>query len=204
MKGTVTALPKYKIIALCGEAGSGKDFLLHNALEWNPHTFHKIVSYTTRPKREKEIDGVDYHFISNSQFTDKFLNGELIEAASFNGWMYGTGFENLRINEFNIGVFSPAALSALHGEPGVELLIFYVSATPKERLLRQLKREENPDIEEIIRRYQTDKRDFDEFQELFQGQYITLKNNKKSDVFDCLNQIQEKILTLWPLEDKIN
>ena len=40
------------------------------------------------------------------------------------------------------------------------LKIIYIVASDKERLIRQLDREENPDIEEIIRRYQTDNIDF--------------------------------------------
>ena len=58
---------KYKIIALFGEAGSGKDYIQKAVMRtiWGKTHFNQIISCTTRPPREGEKDGVDYHFISN-------------------------------------------------------------------------------------------------------------------------------------------
>ena len=44
----------YKIIAICGKAGSGKDTLMKNVVAAYPQ-LHEIVSCTTRPKREGEV-----------------------------------------------------------------------------------------------------------------------------------------------------
>ena len=75
------------VIALIGPAGSGKDTILKTALEKIPQ-LHRVVSYTTRPKREGEIEGREYKFISLEDFEQKLLNQELIEANVFNGWGY--------------------------------------------------------------------------------------------------------------------
>lgn len=83
-------LPKYKIVALCGEAGSGKDFLLHKFIE-NNSSYHEIIRTTTRPKREKEVDGLNYYFIAPELFAEKLLNDEFIEATVFNNWCYEIG-----------------------------------------------------------------------------------------------------------------
>lgn len=50
----------YKILAIIGEAGSGKDTLMQEVLKVN-HNLHEIVSFTTRPPREGEKDGINYH-----------------------------------------------------------------------------------------------------------------------------------------------
>lgn len=60
----------YKIIALCGKAGTGKSFLLKKILSVQPD-YNKIVSCTTRPKREKETEGIDYYFLNPKDFQDK-------------------------------------------------------------------------------------------------------------------------------------
>lgn len=62
---------KYTIIAIMGKAGSGKDTLCRTLLE-EPEFFNArpIISCTTRPIRDNEKDGVDYHFLTNDEFTN--------------------------------------------------------------------------------------------------------------------------------------
>lgn len=149
----------YKIIALIGKAGSGKDTIMHRVLERNPN-LHEIVSCTTRPRREGEVEGVNYFYLTPEQFGDKILHDEMLEATCFNDWFYGTSYESLRSNVTNIGVFNPAGIESLLGRRDVVVHVFYVIASPKDRLLRQLNREKDPDVDEIIRRYKADEIDF--------------------------------------------
>lgn len=149
----------YKIIALIGKAGSGKDTIMHRVLERNPN-LHEIVSCTTRPRREGEVEGVNYFYLTPEQFGDKVLHDEMLEATCFNDWFYGTSYESLRSDVTNIGVFNPAGIESLLGRRDVVVHVFYVTASPKNRLLRQLNREQDPDVDEIIRRYKADEIDF--------------------------------------------
>jgi guanylate kinase len=150
---------KYKIIALMGEAGSGKDFLLKAAKIRYPN-YHSIVSCTTRPPREGEVNGEAYHFLTDLEFENKIRNGEMFEHVGFRGWSYGTSSDSLSATGVNIGVFNAEGIRQLMANPRVELKVFWVAAAPKTRLLRQLNREENPDVEEVIRRFGTDEEDF--------------------------------------------
>ena len=56
---------KYKLIALFGESGSGKDFALKELLQtsFGQENLFRVVSYTTRPMRKGEEAGVNYHFL---------------------------------------------------------------------------------------------------------------------------------------------
>jgi guanylate kinase len=154
----------YKIIALIGEAGSGKDTCLKALLTSNP-AYHEIISCTTRPPREGEIDGVNYYFLTEKEFTTKLSNGEMLEWSSFNGWLYGTPISSLSKENINVGVFNPAGIQTLIklkqiNREEVETKVYYMRTSAKERLLRQLNREEDPDVEEIIRRFSADEKDF--------------------------------------------
>ena len=154
---------KYTIIALMGKAGSGKDTIMRALLK--QPTFKgavPIISCTTRPRREKEQNGVDYHFLTNEEFTNKILSGDMLEATVFNDWCYGTSLENLSKDKVNIGVFNPEGVGLLKGNSNINLKLIYIEANDKDRLLRQLNREKNPDIHEIIRRYSADEMDFTE------------------------------------------
>ena len=150
----------YKIIALIGESGTGKDSLMKTILSERPD-FHEIVACTTRPKREGEINGVNYFFYTPEKFGDMVLHDEMLECTVFNDWFYGTSYDSLRSDCINIGVFNPTAVEALVARPDVDIEIIRVCAESKTRLLRQLNREVSPDVDEIVRRYGTDKIDFD-------------------------------------------
>ena len=181
----------YKIIALIGEAGCGKDTILKEVLAAAPTTFNEIISCTTRPPREGEVEGVNYFFIDTEEFTYKVLNYEMIEATSFNGWFYGTSYDALRSDIPNIGVFNPDGIRVLQGRPDIELTVYKVVCTDKTRLLRQLNRENNPSVDEIIRRYKTDKEDFFDLE----FEYIELPNEAFVDLEDAVKKILGQIKT---------
>lgn len=145
---------KFKVIALVGKSGAGKDYLMKQMAEDND--YHIIVSSTTRPIRDYEEDGVDYHFLTEKEFAA----ARFLETASFNNWNYGTRYEDLDPDRVNIGVFNPTGLFSLARHEDIDLSIIYVKARDKTRLLRQLNREENPNVHEIIRRFGTDEIDF--------------------------------------------
>ena len=185
-------MQKIKIVALIGEAGSGKDFLLRCAREQYPE-FHEIISCTTRPKRMGEVEGRNYYFLENQNFIDKVANLEMLEYTEFNGWYYGTMLSALKPDQVNIGVFNPAGIKRLLKREDIDLKVFYVRAPAKTRLMRQLQREDDPNVDEVVRRYQTDKADF----EKLPFEYIDLNNITQSDVTKAMELIgQERLANL--------
>lgn len=133
---------KYKLIALIGKAGSGKDTIMKEILKWFGPCFHEIISCTTRTPRDYEIEGVNYHFLTLEDFTKKVANGEMLESTEFNGWFYGTSLDALSEDDINIGVFNPAGIRSIIKNPNIDMRVFYIIANDKTRLLRQLNRED--------------------------------------------------------------
>lgn len=165
---------KFVIIALFGESGSGKDTIQAAICE---HLgFHKIVSTTTRPPREYEREGVDYFFITPEQFASKIINLEMLEATEFREWFYGTTLSSLNKEKINVGVFNPSGIRCLLEDDRVEVIPIYVNVSAKTRLIRALNREENPNVDEIVRRYAADKKDFFDTSDEFDPYYF---NNEK-------------------------
>lgn len=150
-----------KVVALMGKAGSGKDTILQNILKRYPDQFHEIISYTTRPPREGEQNGVNYNFITDAEFEEKVNNGDMLEVARFNGWNYGSAYSSFSADKVNIGIFNPDGIDQLLKCKDIEVDVYYVRTPDKERLLRQLNREDNPNVREIVRRFDADWVDFD-------------------------------------------
>lgn len=170
-----------RIIALVGEAGTGKDTLLHEAVKQYPDRLNEIVSCTTRPPREGEVDGKNYYFMGVMEFDKKVDSQDMLESTMFNGWFYGTSKASLSADKVNIGVFNPCGIYNLAKKKDIELIIFRVNCSSKERLLRQLNREKDPDVDEIVRRYGTDKNDFAIF-DAWDHPVINLNNNSQEDI----------------------
>ena len=166
-----------KILALFGKSASGKDTIQNLLLKNYPDTFHKIISCTTRPKRDYEIEGDDYHFISRAEFLDRMMNEEFIEALEFNGWFCGALISALDPDKVNIGIFTPEGIESLRltaSSYNLEVLPIYIMCDEKIRMLRALNREKHPDLGEIVRRYTTDEEDF---RDIDFG-YISIDNDK--------------------------
>jgi guanylate kinase len=80
-----------KLIVFSGPSGSGKTTIVKAILKKYPHLFGFSVSATTRPKRETEIHGRDYYFISKEEFQNMINNNEFIEWEQvYEGLYYGT------------------------------------------------------------------------------------------------------------------
>lgn len=176
---------KTKIIALFGESGNGKDYWADQITAHFPATTQKIIQCTTRPPRDYEKDGVHYHFLTPETFGEKVLNGDMIEATSFNDWFYGTTLSSLSKEKVNVGVYNPEALLCLIDDPEIMLLPIYIYASPKDRLLHTLTRCDRPDCHEICRRYLADERDFAALEEsLDDKSYQTFINYTERSLLD--------------------
>lgn len=78
-----------KLILFSGPSGVGKDTLLDILLQKDPK-LQKSISITTRMKREGEIDGTDYYFITPDDFEAMLESGDVLEFAKYGKNLYGT------------------------------------------------------------------------------------------------------------------
>jgi guanylate kinase len=78
-----------KVFVITGPSGVGKGTLIKLLLERVP-ALALSVSATTRSPREGEVDGTDYHFLSEDQFQERITAKDFLEYASYSGNHYGT------------------------------------------------------------------------------------------------------------------
>ncbi|MFN8196717.1 MAG: guanylate kinase [Nakamurella multipartita] len=78
-----------RLFVLSGPSGVGKSTVLTQVRELLPGLWYS-VSATTRAMRPGEVDGVNYHFVSQDRFAELIATGRLLEHAFFAGNWYGT------------------------------------------------------------------------------------------------------------------
>ena len=183
---------KIKILAIVGKSGAGKDYILKCLKMCPMDKINYIVSSTTRPPREGEVDGVNYHFLEHDDFIKLIEEDKIVEMSVFRDWCYGTTLDALDPNKINIGTFDPMRLDVLSDNYQIDLKTILITASDKERLLRQLNREEQPDVKEIIRRYQADDEDFKYIHT--DHDIIEIQNHDGwwSYVCDCIQDVVEE------------
>ena len=116
----------------------------------------------------------------------------MLEYTVFNDWYYGTDYDALDENKINIGVFNPAGIKSLLKRSDCNVKVFWISTSDKTRLLRQLNREENPNVKEIIRRYTTDKEDFGNIDFGFTILLNNDNNDIQRNIKEILSQVESK------------
>lgn len=157
-----------KIFYLMGKSASGKDTIYKKIRELLPQ-LHTIIIYTTRPIREGEKDGVEYHFVNDEKLQEFQKAGKVIELREYNTvhgvWKYFTvddGQFDAEDNYIAIGTLeSYRKLRKYFGDE--KLIPIYIEVEDGLRLERALSRERKqavPKYEEMCRRFLADAADF--------------------------------------------
>lgn len=145
------------MIVLVGESASGKTTLLNELVE--NHGYKKIVTYTTRPKREFEKDDVDYHFVDDETFQKMVQDEKFIEHNQYRGWNYGTAIKDVKkADDKSIIILTPAGLRAMD-KAGIDCDSVYLYVDRRSRLIQLLFR--GDDVDEAYRRNLSDVGQFD-------------------------------------------
>lgn len=160
-----------KIFYVMGKSAAGKDTAFKGLLERIPE-LKTVVPYTTRPIRNGESEGAEYHFITEEALDELKRQGKLIERRTYQTvlgpWSYGT-VNDEQINLANhdylmIGTLESYENTKKYFGEGY-LFPLYLQLEDGERLERALIRErkqKEPRFEELCRRFLADQKDFSE------------------------------------------
>ncbi len=83
-------MKKGLLIILSGPSGVGKNCVRQEIMKDNKLNLVYSISMTTREKRDREVDGKDYYFVSDEEFEKNIKAGNFLEWANFVGHKYGT------------------------------------------------------------------------------------------------------------------
>lgn len=178
------------IIVLTGKSASGKTTLAK--MLTNNFKYDKVVTYTTRPKRDGENNGIDYFFVNNKEFDDMIKNDRFIEYQEYKvdkeTWRYGTERNELYKHKDAVIIVEVNGLRELKCMD-LPMISFYIKMDDKERWKRQIDR--GDDILEIALREVRDKTAFSNIEK--EVDYVVTNNASPQDLlYDVLRIIGDK------------
>lgn len=161
-----------KIVYLMGKSCTGKDTIYKHLLQENDFHLQKIIPYTTRPIRIKEVEGVEYHFSDEAGYMKWMESGRVIEHRAYHTyhglWRYFTvddgQIDLSRHNYICIGTLESFQNTKNYfgSEKLVPILIELDDGIRLQRALDRERKQETPKYEEMCRRFLADCEDFDE------------------------------------------
>lgn len=146
------------MLLLCGKTCAGKDTIQKELIKIG---MNSIVSYTTRPPREHETEGIEYHFITKEEFLEKEKQGFFAETVSYNvatgeTWYYGSAIEDM--SDDKVIIVNPHGMEQLRKIKSLNPISFYITAS-EETIWNRL-RQRGDDAAEARRRLNADDIDF--------------------------------------------
>ncbi|MBP7139320.1 MAG: guanylate kinase [Caldisericia bacterium] len=182
------------LIVISGPSGSGKGTIIKEVMKKIPDLLYS-VSYTTRPKREGEIEGKDYFFISKDEFEKLIDEDFFIEWAKVYDYYYGTGKEfvlnNLNDNKdviLEIEIQGAKKIREIYDKKNV-IFIFIAPPDFKELEKRIMNRKRGETEEEIKKRMNFAKKEIEESKNY---DYIIINDNINKAVKKIVNIINKE------------
>jgi guanylate kinase len=192
-----------KIFCLMGKSSSGKDSIFTRLKADKDLGLKPVISYTTRPRRSNETNGIEYFFIDEKMLDDYYISGKVIEKREYdtiNGkWVYCT-IDNDQFNlekENYIAIVTLEAYKSFQSYFGSDKVFpVYIVVDDGVRLGRALGRErkqEYPNYDELCRRFLADGIDFSS-NELYNTGIKRHYNNNNLE--ECIENIKQDIIKL--------
>ncbi len=189
-----------KIFCICGKSSSGKDTVYKRLLADNELGLNQLVTYTTRPIREGEVNGREYFFIDEAEALRLHEEGRIVESRAYNTvfgiWKYMTvddGDMDLA-NKSYVVIGTLESYVQIRNYFGKENVIpVMIEVDDGERLERALKRERlqpNPKYDEMCRRFLADSADFSEEKIKSAGIEEVFVND---DLEECIGKVKKYV-----------
>lgn len=173
------------MIIIIGASASGKTQIAKSLYQL---AYKKCITTTTRTKRENEVDGIDYHFITKEVFNELLLANAFLEVTKYQDNLYG--LQRKDMIEDGVVIVDPAGANNIMRSVGMGVFVVFIKSSKRRRKQRMLQRGDQ--LSSIISRLKSD-------DQVFKKKHLikvdlTL-NNKDQPLDELAKTIHEAYLT---------
>jgi guanylate kinase len=181
------------LIVISGPSGVGKDALIQR-MKAQGHPFHFVVTATTRPRRPDEVEGVDYIFVSKSEFAQMIEQDELFEYAIVYGDYKGVPKSQVRdaLSSgqdviMRLDVQGAATVRRL----APEAILVFLTAASEQELINRLQARQTDSPEQLEIRIATSRQ---EMRRMSEFDYVVVNRH------DALDEAVEQVVSIITAE----
>ena len=181
-----------RVVVISGPSGVGKDSVIRE-LQKNGQCRHFVVPATTRKKRNKEVNGIDYIFLTPTQFNTLLEENKFLEHAEVYGYQYGVPKSQvIDALEKNLDVIIKAAVQGAFTIRKLiqDSLLIFISPPHYEAIVQRLTKRKTESSEQFSIRLSAAKQELDQ-SKLFDHVIIN-HDNKLQETVQSIESILKK------------
>ena len=188
------------LIIISGTTCAGKGTVIKKVLE-NHNDIVLSTSYTSRPKREHEINGVDYYFVTTEEFEEKIKNDDFLEYAKVQyGAYYGTPKKEI-IEQLNTGKDVILEIDVQGAkqikEKFPDTVLIFIMAPSMEEVKRRIKMRGDENNEQILSRFKVA---YNEINQYNNYNYVVVND----DLMEAVRKVESISLSFFDILHFVN
>ena len=161
--------------------------------------FKPIVSYTTRPKRESETEGLEHYFITNEEADKLISTSDTLAYTEINGFKYFTLTDQLK--DQNVYIIDPNGIEDISKRyPNIEKVVIYISSEYQNRKYRYTSRSNECTEEEFEKRNEAEDKQFTIFERGLENSDVHIVANNSPYILSAVSNAVSIIIDSYKPE----
>ncbi len=169
------------MLVLIGASASGKTEIAKILI--STYKFSKLITYTTREIREKEVDGIDYHFVSEKEFLEKKEKKEFLETAIYHNTYYGSPKKGADF--YKVIIVEPKGANSIYKMKIPNTVFIYLETDELIRRVRMLNRGDS--LLDVETRFKEDRKHFKKSKFKHLDYIVNTSKNTLNELAEIIN-----------------
>jgi len=191
-------LLKGRLFIVAAPSGAGKTSVVTNVIsKLKPLIpIERVITLTTRPQRPGEIDGIDYHFLSQEEFLKRKEEGFFLETTKYNGYYYGSPIsmiQDMKNGKSFIIITDPAGANNFKKNIIPDAVTIWITISDIQELRKRLEKRKTDSPDMVEKRLEIAQHEIEREAKEKSFSYHVQNNNLNDATNDIINIINQNL-----------